>query len=314
MKQTAVQNARNFTASLFVWGRAAFPIIATIGAIASAIRTFQTVEEIFLRANSPQWIAIVAAACLTLAVEGTLFVASLSRENQRIAWRASRKRRNVTTIRSIGRMINVRLGREQPLSYDQLPDNDNLLGTMILITFVAAIASNVYQGLKPLIEQTADASLQNIVSYLLNAKGSEQLAFLTDFVFAIFPPILALNAGHLTARFAAEIARGERQSNARQERSTEQALERLERPAERRTMPAPERVLDWLREHPEDVSLSHAGDGLRAADSPSETIASAYRCTQASQMSWLLTSWQMTHSFLSRLTGCLLLLANISGH
>lgn len=264
MKRAATQGARNFTASLFSWGRAAFPIIATIGAIASAIRTFQTVGEIFLRANSPQWVAVVAAVCLTLAVEGTLFVASLARENQRIAWRAARKRRDVTTIRSVGRMIGVRLGQEQPLSYDQLPDNDNLLGTMIVITFFAAIASNVYQGLKPLIEQTSDASLQNIVSYLLSAKGSEQLAFLTDFIFAIFPPILALNAGHLTARFAAEIARGERQSSARQERAAEQSIERLERSAEQSTIPAPERVLNWLNEHPEDMSLSQRELAKRA--------------------------------------------------
>jgi hypothetical protein len=60
--------------------------------------------------------------------------------------------------------------------------------------------------LRPLVETIGATNLQSFVFGLVEAPAQHQLAFLVDFAAVLFPPLMALKAGHLTARFAAERA------------------------------------------------------------------------------------------------------------
>lgn len=250
-------DARRVIYATLVWSKAAVPLIALLAAIASSIRTIQTTAEIYAKSGSTPVAVVIAAGAFTMSVEGALFLLALAQENQQIKWRQARKKRHVTTLRSIGRGIGVRFGTAEPLSYDQLPESDGGLNTLIIIAFLFAIASNLYLGLKPLTEQMGAVSLQAFIGRILNAEASLQLTFIVDMAGVLFPPFMALKAGHLTARFAAEVSASQnRKVSVQSERPSERIEKRVERSADTPKLSASERVIQWLTEHPEDERLS----------------------------------------------------------
>lgn len=231
------------------WSKACVPIIAFLAALASAIRTVQTTAEIYRASGTDPHVVPIAAGAITFSVEGALFLLALAQENQRLRWRSARRKRYVTSIRTIARAISVRLGRDEPLTYDQMPESDNGLNTLIWIAFSFALASNLYLGLKPLTEQMGSNSLQSFVSGIVNARADLQLSFVVDLAAVLFPPLMAFKAGHLTARFASEGTRSTVPIERPPKKQSEHHHEHVQSGAS-------QRVIEHLEQHPEDRSLS----------------------------------------------------------
>lgn len=187
------------------WARAVVPLIALLAAIASAIRTIQTVSEIYTASGSSRFAVIIAAVAFTVAAEGALFTLALAQEAQRIKHIAEGRPRHVASLAGVARALLVRLGLKQPLDYDEMPPRDSL-GSVIVIAFLFTVASNAFVGLRPLVNRIGATSLQDFLGSVINAQADLQLLFVTDLAAVVFPPLMALAAGHLTARFAAEIA------------------------------------------------------------------------------------------------------------
>jgi hypothetical protein len=80
------------------------------------------------------------------------------------------------------------------------------LGAVMVIAFTFAVAANAYMGLRPLLKDIGAVSLQQLAITLWSAPAKLQMTFIVDCAGILFPPLMALSAGHLTARFAAEIA------------------------------------------------------------------------------------------------------------
>lgn len=254
-------DSRRIIHQTMLWSKAFVPVIALLAAIASSIRTIQTTAQIYRESGSPEFAVVIAALAFTLSVEGALFLLALAQENQNIKWRMAHKKRHVTTIRTIAYAIGVRLGLREPLSYDQMPESDGGLSSLILIAFLFAIASNFYLGLKPLTEQIGSASLQSFIGKILNADAGLQLTFIVDLAGVLFPPFMALKAGHLTARFAAEVASSQNRANAspavRPERAKASAAtmpERSDKYSKGVQLSARERVIEYLNTHPEQTN------------------------------------------------------------
>lgn len=159
------QAARWITATL-AWSKAFVPLIALLAALASAVRTVQTASEIYTASGSNPLAVALAAIAFAVSVEGALFVLALAQESN--------------------------------------PDEKGL-GKVIAIAFTFAIASNAYLGLRPLLSEVGSKTLQGFVADLLSAPARVQMTFIVDLVAVLFPPLMALKAGHLTAHFAAEI-------------------------------------------------------------------------------------------------------------
>lgn len=155
------------------WAKAFVPVIALLAALASAVRTVQTASEIYRASGSSSVGVVIAALAFTVSVEGALFVLALAQESN--------------------------------------PDEKGL-GKVIGIAFTFAIASNAYLGLRPLLQEVGSTTLQGFVADLVSAPAQVQMTFLVDLVAVLFPPLMALKAGHLTAHFAAEIAAAQVQS------------------------------------------------------------------------------------------------------
>jgi len=193
--------------STLLWAKAFIPVIALLAAIASAIRTVQTASEIYRAAGSHEIGVIIAALAFTLSAEGALFALALAQEGQRMKWRAEKRDRRVVSLRLIWEGFLVRLGAKAPARYDQLPEGDGI-GFVLLIAFSFSVASNAYLGLRPLLAQIGESNLQTFFASLLTAQARLQLQFIVDMAAVLFPPLMALQAGHLTARFFAELAEG----------------------------------------------------------------------------------------------------------
>jgi hypothetical protein len=246
-------DARRIIHQTMLWSKAFVPVIALLAAVASSIRTVQTTAEIYARSGSDPRFVVVAALAFTMSVEGALFLLALAQENQRMKWRQAHKPRHVTTLRTIVYSINVRLGRVEPLSYDKMPDNDSGLSALILVAFLFAIASNLYLGMRPFLEQVGKVPLQSIFVQLWHAEASVQLTFIVDMAGVLFPPFMALKAGHLTARFASEVSSAQSRTNRVQDRMQEASSERNVKAFKKTPR---ERVVEHLAEHPEDEALS----------------------------------------------------------
>lgn len=202
---TETGRASRFIASTLMWAKAAVPVMALLAALASAVRTLQTASEIYTASGS-HWIGVaIAAVAFTLATEGALFSLALAQEGEAMKRRAEKRPRRVTSLKTLWHMIAVRLGLREPLRHDQLHERDGM-GAVLWIAFAFAISANAYMGLRPLLQQTGAASLQDFIVSLVNAPGHLQMTFIVDMAAVLFPPLMALQAGHLTARFAAEIA------------------------------------------------------------------------------------------------------------
>src|SRR5579859_955157 len=173
-------NAARIIHGTLVWSKAFVPVLAILAAVASSIRTVQATAEIYTASGSNPFFVAVAAFAFTTSVEGALFALALAQENQQIKWRTAHKKRHVTTLRTIARSINVRIGRAEPLTYDQMPESDGGLNTLIFVAFLFAIASNMYLGLKPLTNQIGSSTLQSFVGRILNADAHLQLSFILD--------------------------------------------------------------------------------------------------------------------------------------
>lgn len=205
---TEESQAVRIIASTLIWSKAFVPVVALLGAIASAIRTVQTVSEIYTASGSASVGVTLAAVAFTLSAEGALFVLALAREGQRLQWRAARQPRHVVSAAMLWQGLLVRLGRRPALRWDELPDRGGNLNTVIGIAFVFTVASNFYLGMRPFLAQVGEGSLQNLLAALVNAQAGLQVQFITDLAAVLFPPVMSLSAGHLTAHFAAEIAAG----------------------------------------------------------------------------------------------------------
>lgn len=205
--QFAVQNHRasHLVIKALAWAKAFVPIVALLAAVASSVRTVQTASEIYLAAGSHPVGVFIAALAFTLATEGSLFVLALAQEDKRLRNRAEKRTRHVLSLKSLWRSFLVRIGVREPVSYDQLPEQGQI-GTVIAIAFLFAVAANAYMGLRPLIDQIGPVSLQDFLMKLIHAQAAIQMTFIVDMAAVLFPPLMALAAGHLTAQFAEEIA------------------------------------------------------------------------------------------------------------
>lgn len=197
--------AARLIGTTLLWAKAAVPLIALLAALASSVRTLQTASEIYTASGSHPVGVLVAAIAFTISVEGALFALALAQEGQRMKHRAEKRPREVWSVVGMWHSIQVRIGIREPKRHDELPQRDNL-GLVIFIAFTFAVMANAYMGFRPLLDQVEAASLQSFVAGLWTADGALQLTFLVDLFAVMFPPFMALTAGHLTARFAAEIA------------------------------------------------------------------------------------------------------------
>lgn len=202
----ADDRAGRFIASTLTYAKAAVPVIAVLAAIASAIRTMQVTATIYAAAGSHPVGVAIAALAFTAAAEGALFTLALAAEGENMRRRAEKRTRHVTSFKTLAHALLVRLGMREPARYDELPDGGGGLGYVMLIAFLFTLSTNLYLGLKPLIGQLGAASLQDFLGSVWTAAADLQMTFIVDTAAALFAPLMALNAGHLTARFAAEIA------------------------------------------------------------------------------------------------------------
>jgi hypothetical protein len=224
-----IGRASRWVTALLVWSKAFIPLIALLAALASSVRTVQTASEIYASSGSHPVGVILAAIAFTVSVEGALFVLALAREGEQISLRKQRKPRHVQSLRSLWYGIQVRIGLREPRRYDELPEQTHLEGVM-LIAFLFAVMANLYMGIRPLMREIGSMSLQEFFSSLWSSPASLQLTFLVDFAGVLFPPLMALAAGHLTARFAAEFTEQSRQSQDAFETETAQWRDHYENP------------------------------------------------------------------------------------
>lgn len=188
-----------------MWSKLSVPIIALVAVLASSVRTLQTAAEIYTASGTHIVGVFIAAVSFTIAAEGALFVLALAQEAERLKLRRENQPRRVMSLRSLWQGILIRLGLRDPLTYDEI-QGGNHIGLVMLIAFFFAAASNTYMGLRPLLQQVDAVSLQDFIAGLWFAPAELQLTFIVDIAAVLFPPLMALAAGHLTARFAAEIS------------------------------------------------------------------------------------------------------------
>lgn len=251
-------DARRFVHNILMWSRALVPVIALLAAIASAVRTYATTFRIYQNSGIDERTSVAVSLAFTVAVEGAIFTLALAREWQQIKWRQAHKKRHIVTLPSIWHGIKVRIGKAEPLTYDQMPESNNLVTLMIWIAFSYALISNVNMGIRPLIAELGSSNLQTFFAGLLNASANIQISFIVDLASVLFPPFMALVAGHQTARFASEFASSMNRLNAaptvKAERAKVAAETLPESPAKRSTKTARERVIEYLNEHPEQTN------------------------------------------------------------
>jgi hypothetical protein len=197
--------AVRITRSTLMWSRFALLIIALFAGTASSIRTIQAVSEIYAAAGSHPIGVALAAIAFTVAVEGALFVLALAQEGDQLKQRAKGTPRRVMSLKTVWQGIQVRIGLRDPLGYDEMAEGGGF-GLLVFIAAAFAVIANMYLGFRPLLSQIGDVSLQMFFTTLWSAPAHLQLTFLLDGAGTLFPPLMALAAGHLTARFAAEIA------------------------------------------------------------------------------------------------------------
>lgn len=229
--QTDETRAARIIGATLLWAKAAVPIIALLAALASAVRTIQTAAEIYTAAGSSPIGVGIAALAFTIATEGALFTLALAQEGESARRRADGRARHVSSLAGLARAVLVRVGLKTPLRYDEMPERDSI-GVVMLIALVFAVAANAYMGLRPLVEQIGASSLQNFIASIWTAPAQLQMTFIVDLAAVLFPPLMALKAGHLTARFAAEIAENSRAGATAYQRDMNQWREAVANPVQ----------------------------------------------------------------------------------
>jgi hypothetical protein len=202
---TESRDSRVIAATL-TYSKAAVPLIAILAALASSVRTVQVVSTIYASAGSHPVGVLVASLAFTLAAEGALFVLALAQAGEQMRRRAEKHERHVVSLANIWRAVLVRVGIRPALRHDELPEETGGIGIVIALALVFTLSTNLYLGLKPLIDQLGASSLQNFVGSLWTAPAGLQMTAIVDLTAALFAPLVAFAAGHLTARFASEIA------------------------------------------------------------------------------------------------------------
>lgn len=202
---TESRDSRVIAATL-IYAKAAIPAIAILAALASAVRTVQVVSSIYADAGSHAIGVAIAAIAFTLAAEGALFVLALAQAGETTRRRAEKTSRHVLSLASVWRSVLVRIGMRPALRYDELPEGTGGIDVVIALALVFTLSTNLYLGMKPLIDQLGASSLQNFMASLWEAPAALQMTFIVDLTAALFAPLVAFTAGHLTARFASEIA------------------------------------------------------------------------------------------------------------
>lgn len=218
--QSAGREARIISAVL-LYAKAAVPAIAVLAALASAVRTVQVVSSIYTEAGSHPVGVAIAALAFTLAIEGTLFTLALASEGEALRLRAARAARHVGSLRGVWYALLVRLGVKEPLRYDQMPESSGQIGVVLVLALLAALATNLYLGMQPVLRQVGASSVQDFLRGLWDASANVQMTFAVDLVLALFAPLVAFAAGHLTARYAAEIAESAQAGRVAYERDLE---------------------------------------------------------------------------------------------
>lgn len=198
--------ATRIIAATLVWSRAAVPGIAILAALASSVRTVQVVSSIYSQAGSHAIGVTLAALAFTLAAEGALFVLALAAAGEDMRRRAEGQQRHVFSLAGVWRAILVRIGLVSPLRHDELPEQSGGLGLVIGLALMFTLSTNLYMGMRPLIDEIGASSLQSFIGSLWSAPARLQMVFIVDLSAALFAPLVAFSAGHLTARFAAEVA------------------------------------------------------------------------------------------------------------
>lgn len=188
------------------YSKAAVPVIAVLAALASAVRTVQVVSSIYTDAGSHPVGVLIAAVAFTLAIEGTLFTLALAQEGEALRRRSERASRHVGSLNGLWYGVLVRIGLRPALRWDEMPESSGGMGMVLALALSAALATNLYLGMSPIIRDMGASSLQNFISGLWDAPAALQMTFMVDLVLALFAPLVAFTAGHLTARYAAEIA------------------------------------------------------------------------------------------------------------
>lgn len=191
---------------VLLYSKAAVPVIAVLAAVASAVRTVQVVSSIYTDAGSHPVGVLVAALAFTLAIEGTLFTLALASEGEALRRRAARASRHVGSLRGLWYGVLVRVGVRPALRWDQMPESSGRIGIVLVLALLAALATNLYLGMQPVLQQVGANSLQSFIAGLWDAPANVQMTFIVDLVLALFAPLVAFAAGHLTARYASEIA------------------------------------------------------------------------------------------------------------
>lgn len=254
-------DARRVIYQTMLWSKASYLFIAIAAAIASSIRTVLAISENYAASGAPPWAVVLGAVCFTLVAEIAIFILAIAQEDQIIKWRLAHKRRHITTLRTIGYSLAVRVGWKPALSYDQLPENDGGVGILMVLAFSFAIITNLYIGLRPLINQAGTVSVQSFITHLLNADANVQFTFLIDLAAALFPPFVELIAGRLNARYAAQVTASQRASSAKttvkSERSKVPAATPPKRSEGRSKKSAKDRVIEYLNEHSTEHPSQH---------------------------------------------------------
>lgn len=216
--------AAGFINAVLTWVKVFVAIVALLAAIASAIRTVQAVAEIYAASGSHPVAVIVAALCFTISTEAALFLLALAQENERLQ---APVKRPPFTLKRLWNTLQVRIGLREP---EPATGESGSLGLVITLAFSFAVAANAYLGLRPLLLQMGDSSLQQLFANLWTAPAQIQLTFLVDAVGLIFPPAMAFAAGQITARYALEIVEQSRHAQAAYERDLEAWRQQYQQP------------------------------------------------------------------------------------
>lgn len=247
-------DSKRFIYRSFQLSRAIVPVLALLAGFTSAARTVQAMSELYAKSGTSAIFVPLVAGSFAILAEGALYLIALYSEAERIKWRQARKRRHVTTLRTIVRGIAVRLGLREPLPYDQLPETSSGSSLVIALAFGLAITANLFIGTRPIMGIVADRSLQVFLASLVNAPAETQLAFLMDMMGVLFPPIATYALGHWAAKHAFEVSQS--LSREHTEKHTIPAGPRVPNQPDGTPIPrGAARLEAYLAEHPEDATL-----------------------------------------------------------
>lgn len=222
--------AAQLISGTLLWSKAAVPLIALLAAVASSVRTVQVVSTIYSDAGSHPVGVLLAAVAFTLAAEGALFTLALARAGEELKRRSEGRPRHVGSLAGLWRAVKVRIGTERALRHDEMPESSGQIGVVLVLALLFTLSTNLYLGMKPLIDQIGATSLQNFVSSLWTASANVQMTAFVDFAAALFAPLVAFAAGHLTAHFAAEVAQQSQEGRKAYERDLKQWREAMANP------------------------------------------------------------------------------------